>query len=430
MIERIKDGLFGRARWFDLIEVRGVGTPISYRNNRLHTITEHNNTGFGVRVNVNGKTGFSYTNDTARLDDTAEQALALAAYGDDEDFELPARAEKTFEPYDASIQTFDAGREAAGAEDAISEIRRKFPKATVDMSISGSTSSVRIVNSKGLDVAYRSSRYSVSLSATIILDDGTRIEASDSMSALAPVSHSDLRASVIHKIEAALTPGTLPSGRVPVVLSPRAFARIIGIVTAGLSAKSVWKGISPFGDKRGAVLFNKVLTVRDDPEIPDSPYSYPFDDEGVTAVNKHLINGGRIEKFITDLKHARTLCLVPEGNGSRGYSSLPYPSYSNILIEPGSDQRDAIIGGVARGVLVEEFIGLGQSNTLTGDFSANLELAYLIENGRLNGRVKDCMLTDNLFKLLAGDMVLSRERERSGSVVAPTVLFPAVNYTG
>jgi len=143
-----------------------------------------------------------------------------------------------------------------------------------------------------------------------------------------------------------------------------------------------------------------------------------------------MIGAGRIERFITDLKHAQKLGIPAEGNGTRGFSSLPYPSYSTIIIDPGTEPREAILAGMGRGILVEQFIGLGQSNTITGDFSGSLELAYLVENGQITGRVKDCMISDNIFRLLAGDIVMSAERERLGSALAPALLLPSVNFTG
>jgi len=78
---------------------------------------------------------------------------------------------------------------------------------------------------------------------------------------------------------------------------------------------------------------------------------------------------------------------------------------------------------------VDQFIGLGQSNTLTGEFTANLDLAYALENGEIAGRVKDCMLGGNLFELLSTGPVFSRERIRYGSALVPFVLFPSVNLT-
>ncbi|MBN1495603.1 MAG: TldD/PmbA family protein [Spirochaetes bacterium] len=430
MIERITERLARRARWFDVIETRGSSTPVSFANNRLHSITDRHNSGFGVRVNVNGKTGFSYTNDESRLEETADRALALAAWGDEEDFDLPAAAPKPFEPYDTAIESFDPEREIAGIEESIAALRARFPAAMVDADVSASSGSARIINSRGLDASYRSSSYSVRLSATLILDDGTRIETGESASILAPGSHEIFREKIIRKLEAASTPASLGSGKVPVLLSPRAFARFAGIMAAGLNAKSVWKGISPFADRLGEGMFVESLTVRDDPTLADSPYSYPFDDEGIAGTGKLLVDRGTIATFINDLKYAGKLGAAPTGNGTRGYSSLPYPSFSNIIIDPGTETLESIIGSMKRGILVEQFIGLGQSNTITGDFSANLDLAYLIENGKIAGRVKDCMIADNLFKLLKSEIVMSAERERTGSVLAPSALFPALNFTG
>jgi PmbA protein len=286
------------------------------------------------------------------------------------------------------------------------------------------------VNSNGIDASYKKSGYAATLSASLIFDDGARIDVWESLSALAPAAYDGLTEKIMYKLEKAGQIKKMPSEKVPVIASPKAFARLIGIVTAGLNAKSVYRGISPFGNKTGIRLFAPSLTISDDPELHGSPYSYPFDDEGVNARKKFLVNGGRIEKYISDLNYAHKLDLVPEGNGARGYASPPYPLNSNVIIKEGREPYSSLQKYVKKGILVDQFIGLGQSNTLTGDFSAGLDLAYLIENGEITGRVKDCMLTDNIFKLLRGDIFMSSEREQIGSVLAPYVLLSDVNYTG
>jgi PmbA protein len=430
MIERVRQSLSGRARWFDIIEVTGMTTPVSFKNNRLHSITERQNSGYGVRVNVSGKTGFSYTNDSSMVEEAAAKAAVMSPYGDLEEFEIPAQAKSASEPHDDSINAFDIALEISKAEAAIGSILASFPTANMDCKIVKSLGNTRIMNSNGLDVSYRSSRYSASLSATLIPCGDAKIDVWEGASALAPIDFENLAQKIALKLENARQVKKIPSGKVPVIASPKAFARIIGIMTAGLNAKSVYKGISPFGDKIGASLFAPALTISDDPEDPGSPFSYPFDDEGVTATKKILVKSGRIEKFIADLKHARKLNITPEGNGLRGYSSLPYPSFSNVIIDNGKEPSTAILKSIKLGVLVDQFIGFGQSNTLTGDFSAGLDLAYLVENGEITGRVKDCMLSDNIFSILAGDIILSSDREWTGAVLAPFALLPSVNYTG
>jgi len=430
MIHKAAEILSGTASWFDVIEISSVTTPLTFKNNRLHSITERQNSGYGLRANVSGKTGFSYTNNRDRVAVTAKRALELAGYGEPDSFTIPEKAEADFEPASDDINKFSPPDEIGSCENTIARILDRFPESTVDMSVSASSGSMRIVNSRGMDSGYRSTSFSVSLSLTLIQDDGSRLGVWESRTSLSPGDHRDLAEKVMLRTEQALRIQSVPSGKIPVIMTPRAFARLLGIVGSGLNARSVYRGISPFADKPGEKIFSTAFSLSDDPRLPDSPFSFPFDDEGVTSVRKNLIQGGTIKTFITDLRNAEKTGLEYSGNASRGYASLPYPSFSTVTVAPGHIPYKSMLRGIKKGILVEQFIGLGQSNTLTGDFSASLDLAYLVENGEITGRVKDCMISDNFFSLLAGEMELSSEIETVGSVCAPYVLFPSVHYTG
>ena len=430
MIDDINKRLSGKCRWYDVLETSGSTVPIQFKNNRLYSVQEKENSGLGIRANVKGKTGFSYSNDRGNLDAVIDRALSLSAYGDDEGFDLPGEADASFDTYDENIKTFNVHGEISLAREAIKAITGCFPGAHVDVSISRYEGRMSLVNSRGFNASYRSSMYSAGISLTNVMDDGTKIDVWEGRSFAAPADYSFLVGRVIERAQQAEKRKTCSSSRIPVVLTPKAAARMLGIVASGLNAKSVWKGISPFADKKGKPLFSRYLTVHDDPLVPGSPFSYPFDDEGVVAGRKPLIQAGVVTTFVTDLKHAHRLGIEPTGNASRGYGTLPAPSFSNAIVAGGSEPLHSILKSLDRGILVDQFIGLGQSNTLTGEFSAGLDLAYLVEKGEITGRVKDCMITDNLFDLLAGDIVMSSEREQSGSTLIPYILLPQVNYTG
>ncbi len=429
MIDEAGRYLDGKTRWHDIIEIESTSTSISFKNNRIYSANEKENRGYGIRVNRDGRTGFSYTNNPGSLTETADRALALAPYGDREDFTLPQSASEALEPYDRSIEDFSAENEIAAGREIIGLITDRHPGITVDMSIHRSSGRVRLVNSRGLDAEYRNSYFSASLSTTYINGNGVKIDIWESLSARKPVPFRELADAILRKIDYSLEVRKIESGKIPVIFTPKAGARLIGILTSGLNGKSVWKGISPFADKKGDKIFNEAFTLTNDPLNEESPYSYPFDDEGIPSRTASLIDRGTVTGFVTDLNHAAKLNLEPGGNASRGYSSMPVPSFSNIVIDGGPGSIDDLIAGTDRGIMVDQFIGLGQSNTLTGDFSANLDLAFLIEKGTITGRIKDCMITDNLFTLLAGDCTLSREREKTGAMLVPYILLPSVNFT-
>jgi len=261
------------------------------------------------------------------------------------------------------------------------------------------------------------------------MPDGTRIETWESRSELKPVDCSALKDVMLDKIEKALTMEKIDSGLYPVIFPPQAFGRLISFIASGFSGISVWKGVSPFAGKQGEKIFSESFTMTDNPYLAGSPFNVPFDGEGVTVAKNFLIRNGVVETFINDLKYAERLGLAPTGNASRGYSSLPSPSFHGIAVEPGEKSFDEIIAGIDRGIVAEQFIGLGQSNTITGDFSANMDLAYLVENGKIKGRVKDCMISGNINELMKGEFTLSKDVERRGSSLLPYAFFPAVSIT-
>lgn len=416
-------------RWYDAVYVSGRSTPVSFKNNRLHSVSETESSGFGIRVNMDGRTGFSYTNDSDNVDGAVKRSLGMCRYGDIENFILPGDAAVTFEPYDHEISGFNIRDEIDRSEKMIDDIKSVFPGINVDLSIASSTGMVRLLNSAGADVSYRESYYSMSVSCSLIMPDGSRVETWESRSELKPADCSFLKKILIDKIDKALHPEKIDTGLYPVIFPPQAFGRLLGFVASGLNGAAVWKGVSPFSDKMGEKIFSESFTMTDNPFIAGSPYSVPFDGEGVNTCRRFLVRNGVIETFITDLKYSERLKLDPTGNASRGYSSLPSPSFHGIAVEPGSRSLEEIISGIDRGIVAEQFIGLGQSNTITGDFSASLDLAFLVEKGKIRGRVKDCMISGNIIDLMKKDFTASSNAERRGSSVLPYVYFPAVNIT-
>lgn len=428
-MDRILESMPGKFRWFDAVYVAGRSTPLSFKNNRFHSLSESENSGFGIRVNRDGRTGFSYTNDPEKKAGAVERAYSMAPYGDPENFTLPSDTELPFEPYDPAIESFSVKGEIDAAESFIAEMKDLFPEISIDMNISASGGVMRLMNSEGVDLSYRDSYYSVSASCVLVMESGVRIDTWEGKSDLRPVDYSEFKDKLAERIRRAQVQERIATGAYPVIFPPQAFGRLAGIIASGLNGIPVWKGVSPFAGRLGEKIFSDKFTLADDPLIEGSPYRIPFDAEGVNVSRKELISRGVISRFITDLKYAERLGTEPSGNASRGYSSLPSPSFTGVTVEPGSQSFMDMISGIGRGIIAEQFIGLGQSNTLTGDFSASLDLAFLVENGEIKGRVKDCMMSGNIINLLKGEVYFSSERERKGAAVMPYAMFPAVNIT-
>ena len=52
------------------------------------------------------------------------------------------------------------------------------------------------------------------------------------------------------------------------------------------------------------------------------------------------------------------------------------------------------------GLVIEQLMGAGQGNILGGDFSGNVLLGYKVESGKIVGRVKNTMVSGNIYQVL------------------------------
>lgn len=427
MKDSVIDKLKKKCRWFDIIEITGYSTPVEFKNGLLYSVKEKQNSGTGVRVNSDGKTGFSFTNGRS-LDETASTALEMARFGDEEKFELPHADEVYPECAGFSGDAFDIQTEIEKGRQLAGIIKEKYPQAETDISITGSQGTRKLLNSNNLSLEENFTCFSASASVTLAEPDG-RTEVWSSFSADGSGPLELLERELLWRLDESRKSAKVQSKKMPVLLTPQAVMAFLDIIISGLNARPFYKGISPFCDKIGTQLFNRVLNIVDNPLMKESPYRFAFDDEGVPAKRKYLVKNGVPETVITDLKYSWLLDRPVTGNGSRGYSSLPSPSFSLIEIEPGKETFSEIRSNVSDGIVVDSLIGLGQSNTVTGDFSANVDMGFLIKNGEMCGRVKDCMISGNVFSMLSGNIGIASDPFFAGGSRVPGILVENVDVT-
>ena len=191
------------------------------------------------------------------------------------------------------------------------------------------------------------------------------------------------------------------SDDIPVVFSPVGFnSTFIPPLVSGFNGKNVATGSSPLIDRWGEKMIDERISIYDDPLRPMTPVARAMDDEGLPSRRIDFVKNGVIGEPFLDLQTAGEIGKTSNGCGMRSVATTPSPSLSFVTIDSGDTPDDAIIGSVERGILVEQLLGAGQGNELGGDFRANLSLGFLIENGEVVGRVKDTMISGNVYDTL------------------------------
>jgi PmbA protein len=428
MINKIHTMLAAQATWYDIYEEQNTITPIQFRNNRFYAATSRASAGFGIRVNRDGRTGLSFCNAPSDLAAAAERALALAVHGEPEEYLLPSPVSVEQRNIDTVILP-DTIKLRSMAEQAVASVLEEFPDALCDASASSARSARRLVNSSDVDYRDASTYVSFSLNVTRTGEDGNRTAIGESAAHPGGFDHLWIinRVKTYHRLAATVVPVT--GGRMPVIFTPSAFSSLLSILMGQFTAVTHYRKVSPFAGRIGERLFSKRLSITDNPLRPGSVYSFPFDDEGVAARTKHIIRHGVAEGLIADLRYGALMGIAPTGNASRSISSLPSASFSNIEIEPGTDNYETLLSSVPSGIVVDQMLGLGQSNTITGDFSCNLDLAFRFESGAITGRVKNCMLSGNIYRILENDFILGADIEQNGNIFCPHILIPAMDVS-
>jgi PmbA protein len=196
----------------------------------------------------------------------------------------------------------------------------------------------------------------------------------------------------------------IQTSKIPVIFTPHGLSVLLLSLMLGLDGKNVFLGSSPLRDKMSKTIADGRFTLVDDPLIDYGPKSSAFDDEGVPRQRLALIEKGVLRSFVYDLDTAGRAGAKPTGHGQER-------RYTNLVISPGDVSYAEMLRGIKNGLLVHQFLGLGQGNPINGEFSINVGLGYKIENGEIVGRVKDVMLAGNAYDALKNITALSRERE-------------------
>lgn len=145
-------------------------------------------------------------------------------------------------------------------------------------------------------------------------------------------------------------------------------------------------------DMLGRKVGGEVLTVIDDPTIPNSYGFYLYDDEGVIARPRYLIKEGYINEFLHNRETAAKFGVKSNAAArASAYNREPIVRMANTYIAPGDMSFEELIEDVRRGIYIKSF---GEWNI--DDLRYNMRFvgkeAWLVENGELKYLVRNPIL--------------------------------------
>lgn len=185
-----------------------------------------------------------------------------------------------------------------------------------------------------------------------------------------------------------------PTKRLPVVYDPRVSNSLLRHLAGAISGPAIARGTSFLKDSLNEAIFAEGITIVDDPHRPHGLASKPFDGEGLANRRLNIVERGRLTTWILDLSSARQLGMTPTGHASRGVSSPPSPSTSNLYMEPGKLTPAELMADIDDGFYITGMMGMG-INGVTGDYSRGAS-GFRIEKGELTTPISEATVAGNL----------------------------------
>ncbi|MFB6290475.1 MAG: TldD/PmbA family protein [Candidatus Bipolaricaulia bacterium] len=415
----------------------GRSIPVKFNSGELESVKHVETTGTALRVIHEGKLGFSTTTNPEGNSEVTARAVETARFGEDAGFEFPDSTgiEKvdTFDPEVSNLgpeELIDYGKEV------INRLEEFDPDLEVSLDLTKSVGKTRIANSNGLNLEEEKTKLSLSVEVKKVGEDD--IFTFHESSAAQKLDQFDLESvteKAIQKVKWAERETGIENGTYPVLLTPRGTLVLLVSLLSGLNGQNVFQGTSPLEGDLEEEIFSDKLSINDFGSMRGSPSRRSFDDEGSPAQKTELIAQGKLKNFLYDLQTAGQAETDPTGNGVKGglisgsdFRSPPSISPTTLEISSGTRKVGKLISTIDRGLMVDQVLGLGQGNLLSGEFSNNVSVAFKIEDGTITGKVKDTMIAGNVYELLKEGIELSKEPEWvGGGLKAPALVLDGVN---
>jgi len=404
-------------------------TPVQFEANRLKHIQSKQSTSVALRIIKGGRLGYATSTDVADARSLVDNAVATAKFGTRAKFELPASTPyPEVDIFDPAVESISVKKMAQLGEELIALITEHTPEIICEALAAKETISLRLINSRGGQASYKKSVFTLGIVGSLIRGTDMLFVGEGQSSGHPLTQPKEIAGVVLKQLDLAKNQATAPTKQLPVIFTPEGVASaLISPLMAAFNGKTVLEGASPIGKRLGEQVFDTKLSLWDDPTIAYRPHSRPCDDEGVPSQRTPLIEKGVVANFLYDLQTAALANTKSTGSASRG-GGLPLPSPSTLVIAPGKASFDDMVGDIKEGLVIEQLMGAEQGNILGGDFSGNVLLGYKIESGKIVGRVKNTMVSGNVYQLLKEISAIgSRPKWVSGVVNTPPIYCPRLS---
>ncbi len=407
----------------------GTGLSVTVRMGEVETVEHHRAKDLGVTVYLGHRKGSASTSDlgSAAIRETVAAACGIARHASEDEFaglvesELMARDIPDLDLYHpwelAPEQAIVLANECERAARAKDPRIRNSEGATV----SAHAGVYAYGNSHGFRGAWASTRGSIS--CTVIAEDASGMQrdhwytlSCNPRDLEAPAQVGEIAASrALRRLGAR----RLATQSMPVLfeaaIARSLFAHFINAISGG----NLYRKTSFLLDHLDRQVFAEHVNIEEQPHLKQALGSAPFDNDGVATTARTLVTSGVLEGYVLSGYSARKLGLRPTGNAG---------GVHNLIVHPGSLDREGLLNRMGTGLLVTELMGFGV-NLVTGDYSRGAS-GFWVERGEIQFPVEEITIAGNLREMFLSVVEIGRDVDERGNIRTGSVLIESMTVAG
>lgn len=209
--------------------------------------------------------------------------------------------------------------------------------------------------------------------------------------------------------DAFFTPADIEEGKLPVVMD---MDELVGNFLNSFIDESYVAGSSLVSGKLGQKIFSEKLSVANDANPETHPGACFFDDEGVVSPDYRpkLIENGVLKGVLTTKNSAAKYDLPNFGSAASDYDSAPSLGLSAYYVAPTARRLSELVPEKAIYIAMAS----GGDVTPDGHYATPVQCAYLMEGGKIVGRLPELNIGGNFLDMLGEDFV--------GAVIDPDAI--------
>jgi PmbA protein len=426
---------------------------ISIKDGQAETVNYTDDSGYGMRILIDGKMGFASSNNL-NIDAADGLITRLISYTQkhtpDEHNVLPDKIDNPLP--DGSLEQFDEKLTEIAVEDKIKFAQGLEAAAKETDSRIMQTPYVRygdssrlyaVASSKGIAGEYRRSEaYGAILAMGMETSSEGQPDPASAQTGVAidvMAGFTGLDPGIIGRKAAKfalrmLGAGSCKTGEMAAVFPPESGFNFIQLVADMVAADQIQKKKSFYAGKLGEMVGSEKVSIIDDGRLPGGLVSSEFDSEGVPTTTTDVIKDGRLSSFLYDSYTAHRGETRSTGNGiRRTYASKPFIGPTNFYMKAGDISRDNLIGSVKDGIYITEVSGLHVAvDQVTGNFSVPGK-GILIKSGELAQPVSGLSISGNIFNLFNSVDAVADDltwEPRENVIGAPTFRVSRIKISG